>query len=96
MQRGLGLVRSVLGANVNTIQPTFDGQYYHASPRWHKNVLAFHFLGSFAVGYGGRELPPFQRLFVSGRLPGRDGRKKSKSLANGVDPLTAADTSTTT
>ena len=23
---------SVLGANVNTIQPTFDGQYYHASP----------------------------------------------------------------
>ena len=36
---------SVLGANVNVMQPTFDVQYYHVSPKWHRNVLAFHLLG---------------------------------------------------
>jgi hypothetical protein len=33
---------SILGANVNTIHPTFDGQYYHISPRWRKNIIAVH------------------------------------------------------
>ena len=31
-----------------------------------RNMLAFHFVGSFATGYGGRELPPFERLFLGG------------------------------
>jgi outer membrane protein insertion porin family len=44
---------SFLGANVNTIQPTLDVQYYHPSPRWHRNTLAFHFLGTTITGYGG-------------------------------------------
>jgi outer membrane protein insertion porin family len=57
---------SVLGANVNTIQPTFDGQYYHASPRWHKNVLAFHLLATTVTGYGGKVAPPFARSFIGG------------------------------
>ncbi|WP_457328703.1 methionine--tRNA ligase [Rhizobacter sp. P5_C2] len=35
-------------------------------------------------------LPPYQRLHVSGHLLGSDGRKMSKSLGNGVDPLDAA------
>src|ERR1019366_8614205 len=35
---------SVLGANVNTIKPTFDMQYYHVSPKFRKNGLAFHFI----------------------------------------------------
>ena len=47
---------SVLGANVNMIQPTFDAQYYHVSPRWHKNVLAFHFMATTITGYGGKEV----------------------------------------
>ena len=56
----------MLGANVNSIQPTFDGQYYHASPRWHKNVLAFHFMATTITGYGGKEVPPFARAFIGG------------------------------
>jgi len=57
---------SVLGANVNIIQPTFDGQYYHASPRWHKNVLAFHLTATTVTGYGGKVAPPFLRGYIGG------------------------------
>ena len=56
----------MLGANVNMIQPTFDGQYYHPSPRWHKNVLAFHLLATTITGFGGKEAPPFARAFIGG------------------------------
>jgi methionyl-tRNA synthetase len=37
-------------------------------------------------------IPPYVRLHVSGHLLGADGRKMSKSLGNGVDPLEAAHT----
>ncbi|HWF07038.1 MAG TPA: outer membrane protein assembly factor BamA [Bryobacteraceae bacterium] len=57
---------SVLGANVNTIQPTLDVQYFHPSPRWHKNVLAFHLLATTITGYGGKVAPPFSRAFIGG------------------------------
>jgi outer membrane protein insertion porin family len=57
---------SVLGSNVNTIHPTFDAQYYHRSPRWHKNVLAFHVTASTLFGYGGKVAPPFSRIFMGG------------------------------
>ena len=57
---------SVLGANVNMIKPTFDMQYYHTSPRWHRNVIAFHLLGSTEFGYGGKVIPPFVRTFIGG------------------------------
>ncbi len=57
---------SVLGANVNIIEPTFDGQYYHVSPKWHRNVLAFHVTASTLIGYGGKEPPPFMRSYVGG------------------------------
>jgi outer membrane protein insertion porin family len=57
---------SILGANVNVIQPTFDGQYYHASPRWRKNVLAFHFVATTVTGYGGKDAPPFMRSYIGG------------------------------
>jgi outer membrane protein insertion porin family len=57
---------SILGANVNTIRPTFDAQYYHRSPRWRKNVLAFHFSASTIFGYGGKVAPPFSRTFIGG------------------------------
>ncbi len=57
---------SVLGANVNEIHPTFDGQYYHASPRWRKNVFAFHLTAQTLFGYGGKPTPPFARTFMGG------------------------------
>jgi len=57
---------SVLGANVNITHPTFDAQYYHVSPKWHKNVLAFHLTLSTLFGYGGKVVPPFSRIFMGG------------------------------
>ncbi|WP_043225102.1 methionine--tRNA ligase [Burkholderia glumae] len=36
-------------------------------------------------------IEPYMKLFVSGHLLGADGRKMSKSLGNGVDPLVAAE-----
>ncbi len=57
---------SILGANVNNIRPTFDGQYYRVSPRWRKNVLAFHLTASTLFGYGGKVAPPFSRTFLGG------------------------------
>ena len=57
---------SFLGANVNTIRPTFDMQYYHASPKFKKNVLAMHWMASFLTGYGGKVAPPFSRSFLGG------------------------------
>ena len=72
---------SVLGANVNIIQPTFDGQYYHASPRWHKNVLAFHLLATTVTGYGGKVAPPFMR----GYHRRREGRARIRFLQHRSD-----------
>jgi outer membrane protein insertion porin family len=57
---------SVLGANVNTIRPTFDAQYYHVSPKWKRNVIALHFSASTIFGYGGKVAPPFSRIFMGG------------------------------
>jgi len=57
---------SILGANVNTIKPTFDIQYYHPSPKFRKNVLAMHFLASTITGYGGKVAPPFARNYIGG------------------------------
>lgn len=54
-----------------------------------KDILRTHtlFWLSMALAIG---IPPYQRLHVSGHLLGADGRKMSKSLGNGVDPLVAA------
>jgi outer membrane protein insertion porin family len=57
---------SVLGANVNMIKPTIDVQYYHRSPKWHRNIIAFHAMGSTEFGYGGKVVPPFARTFIGG------------------------------
>src|SRR6185312_6732416 len=57
---------SVLGANVNMIKPTIDIQYYHRSPKWRRNVIALHLLGSTEIGYGGKVVPPFARTFIGG------------------------------
>lgn len=57
---------SVLGGNVNTIQPAFDFKYFKRAP-WHKtHILAFHATTSMISGYGGKEIPPFSRTFMGG------------------------------
>ncbi|MGH9452769.1 MAG: outer membrane protein assembly factor BamA [Terriglobia bacterium] len=56
---------SVLGGNVNTIQPSLEMKYYHPINH-HRNVLAFHFLGTTITGYGGKVPPPFDRVYMGG------------------------------
>ena len=57
---------SILGGNVNTIQPVIEGKYFKPAP-WHKsNILAFHLLASMITGYGGKEIPPFSRTYIGG------------------------------
>ncbi len=57
---------SFLGGTVNTVRPSFDLQYFHTSPIWRKNVLAFHFLGATYFGYGGKVIPPYSRTYIGG------------------------------
>ncbi len=55
-----------LGGNVNIFQPNATMTYYHRSPLWKRNVVAFRLLGSFITGYGGRDAPPFNRYYIGG------------------------------
>jgi methionyl-tRNA synthetase len=54
-----------------------------------KDILRPHTLFWLAISRA-LGIAPYQRLYVSGHLLGSDGRKMSKSLGNGVDPLEAA------
>jgi outer membrane protein insertion porin family len=54
-----------LGGNVRAITNVFQAKYFR--PINHKrNTLAFNFVTSFATGFDGRELPPFQRSYLGG------------------------------
>jgi outer membrane protein insertion porin family len=54
-----------LGGNVKALSNVLEAKYFH--PINHKrNVLAFHFVGSFVTGYNGLVAPPFERLFLGG------------------------------
>jgi outer membrane protein insertion porin family len=55
----------VLRGNVNAFTEVFEAKYFH--PINHKrNALGFRFLTAFATGYGGHELPPYQRFYLGG------------------------------
>ena len=56
-----------------------------------KDILRTHTLFWLSMTHA-LGITPYGRLHVSGHLLGSDGRKMSKSLGNGVDPLVAADT----
>jgi outer membrane protein insertion porin family len=57
---------SVLGGNVNSIEPTVDAKYFHSSPINRKHVIGLHVLGRFLSGYGGKVAPPFGRFYMGG------------------------------
>ena len=62
----MGFAGSILGGNVNTMQPSVDAKYFHVVP-WHRtHVLAFHVLATSITGYGGKLIPPFSRGFIGG------------------------------
>ncbi len=63
-----GVAGSVLGGNVNIIQPTAEYKVFHPAP-WHKtHILAFHARTSLISGYGGKLVPPFSRTFMGGEM----------------------------
>jgi outer membrane protein insertion porin family len=57
---------SVLGGNVNQIEPVVDAKYFHKSPINSKHVIGAHILGKWVTGYGGKVAPPFNRFYMGG------------------------------
>ena len=55
----------VLGGNVNTIEPTLSFTYFRPALR-RGHVLGMRLLGRLIAGYGGRNAPPFNRVFMGG------------------------------
>jgi len=54
-----------LGGNVNTLNNVVDFSYFHPAYH-HRNTIAVHFKSSFITGYGGREIPPNNRIYAGG------------------------------
>ncbi len=56
---------SVLGGNVNTIQPSLDIAYFRRG-LFKSNVMGFHLNGRFIAGFGGKVAPPYSRYYMGG------------------------------
>lgn len=60
-----GMEGGVLGGNVNTLTQTFEGKYFRPINK-RRNVIGVRLMSSFATGYGGIVLPPFNRWYIGG------------------------------
>jgi outer membrane protein insertion porin family len=54
-----------LGGNVKTIANVFDAKYFHPVYH-HRNAIGLHFGIAYITGYGGGEVPPFNRYYMGG------------------------------
>ncbi|HKM79820.1 MAG TPA: outer membrane protein assembly factor BamA [Candidatus Acidoferrum sp.] len=54
-----------LGGNVNTITNTGEFKYFHPINK-RRNAIGVRFLGAFTTGYGGKEVPPYSRVYMGG------------------------------
>jgi outer membrane protein insertion porin family len=61
----MGFSGSVLGGNVNTLQPAVDVAYFRRGI-FRSNVMGFHFSGRAIKGYGGKGVPPYSRFYMGG------------------------------
>ena len=61
----MGFEGGPLGGNVNSFTNIFEGKYFRPVNK-RRNVLGFRLLTALATGYGGKELPPFNRFFLGG------------------------------
>ena len=62
---GASFVGGPLQGNVNTISNSVEGTYFR--PTYHRrNTIALHYKGSFVSGYGGKEVPPNNRVYAGG------------------------------
>ncbi len=60
-----GFTGSVLGGNVNTIQPSADVAYFRRG-LFKSNVMGFHVNARFIAGFGGKVAPPYSRYYMGG------------------------------
>ena len=60
-----GFTGTVLGGNVNTLQPSLDMAYFRRGI-FKSNVMGFHLNTRFISGYGGRVAPPYSRYYMGG------------------------------
>ncbi len=60
-----GFTGSVLGGNVNMLQPALDLAYFRRGI-FKSNVMGFHLNGRFIAGYGGKVAPPYSRFYIGG------------------------------
>ena len=65
MNFGFGFTGTVLGGNVNTIQPNLDIAYFRKG-LFKGNVQGFHVNARFIAGFGGRVAPPYDRYYMGG------------------------------
>lgn len=56
---------SVIGGNVNTIQPALDIAYFRHG-LFKGNVMGFHLNGRFISGFAGKDAPPYARYYMGG------------------------------
>ncbi len=56
---------SVLGGNVNMIEPTLDAKYFRKGFK-QGHVIGMHVLGRLLTGYSDKVAPPFNRFYMGG------------------------------
>ena len=54
-----------IGGNVNTVTNVFSATYWHPV-RKKRNAIGFHYTTGYITGYGGKEVPPFNRFYMGG------------------------------
>ena len=62
---GLSFEGGPIGGNVNTFSNTFSTSYYHAVNK-RRNVIALKYQTAIITGYGGKDIPPFNRFYLGG------------------------------
>jgi len=64
-QASLQFAGSILGGNVNQIEPQLDFRHFRKGLR-PGHVIAMHLLARYVTGYGGKVAPPFNRFYMGG------------------------------
>src|SRR5689334_18894677 len=65
VQLSVQFAGSILGGNVNQIEPVFDFRHFRKGLK-PNHVIAMHFLARYVTGYGGKVAPPFNRFYMGG------------------------------
>jgi len=64
-QASLQFAGSILGGNVNQIEPVLDFRHFRKGLK-PGHVMAMHVVARYVTGYGGKVAPPFNRFYMGG------------------------------